>query len=699
MLQKLTINNFKKHACLELDFSEGTNLILGKNWAGKSTCLWAVVYALFGPSAIPGGSKLVPTLNKTSKPSVELTMRLNEHTYEVARSPDRAEVKKDGTSVAYGAAAVSAYIEALLGLSAQDFTMLRFAKQNEAAAILTLGVAKLTQIINQVTRVDVVERVVAKAAFNATILSKELEGLPDVDLKELGDKHRQSAETLDKLRGELANSRALLSEAYINGENKKTELEAAQKEMQTYQASLQASEAAIARTNQLQGQIELLREDANRPLMESPEPLVVLLTKQQKLTDELDVLRDSLASFYAEESSLRQTIASQSKVYDLDVLAQERETVHQNIVALSSDKAIAAQRVSQLEQAVRSAVCSMCNRPFENHDPEVLRQELGECKVEVVSIANKLAAANKEYSDISTRYAAAEEIATRLNRASWMVGTTTDSLARVQGDLAGIEQALTSWPRITLEEAARRVASANQHNRKVEEAARRLPALEAELSRVKCSVSLLVLPDPDRVTQAASRWNEAMTTYHKLMETTAEIEREETKVSQEHTGLAAQLRRAQEISTRKAAVEQAISNHKRLLKYLRDNRDKFSARIWEAILSRCSAFVSSATRGQIVEISRTSDGEFQYLEEGVWMPVGAASGVQQAVLGVGVRLALVEALRAPGAFLLLDEVTAGSHDDLSLDIVRAIGEAQDQVVVVSHRQADAAAANHVIELM
>ena len=54
-LERLHLLNFKKHEELLVDLSEGgLTVIRGPNWAGKSTVLQGIMFALFGPGAVPG---------------------------------------------------------------------------------------------------------------------------------------------------------------------------------------------------------------------------------------------------------------------------------------------------------------------------------------------------------------------------------------------------------------------------------------------------------------------------------------------------------------------------------------------------------------------------------------------------------------------------------------------------------------------
>ena len=54
MLERLELNNFKKHEHLVLDFTAGLNGVTGPNYRGKTTVLYGILYCLGGARLVPG---------------------------------------------------------------------------------------------------------------------------------------------------------------------------------------------------------------------------------------------------------------------------------------------------------------------------------------------------------------------------------------------------------------------------------------------------------------------------------------------------------------------------------------------------------------------------------------------------------------------------------------------------------------------
>jgi DNA repair exonuclease SbcCD ATPase subunit len=137
-------------------------------------------------------------------------------------------------------------------------------------------------------------------------------------------------------------------------------------------------------------------------------------------------------------------------------------------------------------------------------------------------------------------------------------------------------------------------------------------------------------------------------------------------------------------------------NFKELEGYLKTNRDRYLNDVWNSVLSYASSFVRQATSGGITEIRRGVVGGFLYVEEGHQMPMHLASGMQKAILGMGLKLALGAALGGGRRLLLLDEVTAAAKDENSLLVCGLLAQYPGQVLMVSHRTADTAVADNVI---
>src|SRR5574340_1107364 len=117
MLKKLTLTYFRKHEDRTFDFSEGLNVFRAANESGKSSCLEAIAYTLFGAKALAEPLEKVVTWGH--KPNeLKVVLHFGEHVF--SRSTRGAEVTLNGEVVCTGQNEVSAFAAALLGA---DMTM------------------------------------------------------------------------------------------------------------------------------------------------------------------------------------------------------------------------------------------------------------------------------------------------------------------------------------------------------------------------------------------------------------------------------------------------------------------------------------------------------------------------------------------------------------------------------------------------
>lgn len=702
MLKRIEIHNFKKHKELDLSFSPGTNLIVGKNWAGKSTVLWAVVYACFGPSVVPGGAALVRPLHGKEKPSVRLWLSLKGQPYHVLRSPDRVELHKGESLVASGATAVTSAMEGLLGMPAQTFVLLRYAQQNEAASILTLGAARLGQIVNQITGIDVVDRIIELAAREGQALQKQVDAEPPPDVEAAAtaaaaaEKGLEAAvqevkavtQELDRLTEQQADLQAI--------SRKYAEQLSAFLEQQEKTVNLRAS---LAR---LKDETAELQEVANGELVD-------LTTLEEKL-HLLNVIsgRETHAAYYATETRRIQDKLTLEE-FDPAELARAKSEYAAAEFRLDREREklrSVETELGQIRKAQQDNTCPTCRRPFDWYNPAEFEERESFLSKMLEQQHARIASAEAERDPFLGEYYRLQHDEARVKLLKEHGAEYAKLLESAEKDLQKAKAKLLNDHGCDYSEgeadatsALLHATSANNTNiylarDRLEEKHGIIAATEAELA----TLAPLSAPSAQAVQevneQLAKVTDQLSDASHKVL--SANVRLSEARFEATEASKAKVLSEARLASYN--ALATSLSSHKDLVKFLRRNRDRFTASVWENILSRCSSFVSAATGGQISELSRSPDGHFEYIEQGHRMPVGAASGVQQAVLGVGVRLALTEALGAPGGFVLLDEVGAGAHQDLSLEIVGAIREAQEQTLLVSHLQSDAACADSLIDI-
>jgi DNA repair exonuclease SbcCD ATPase subunit len=353
---------------------------------------------------------------------------------------------------------------------------------------------------------------------------------------------------------------------------------------------------------------------------------------------------------------------------------------------------------------MRSGVCRACNRPFEGFDPEAHQRAWEEANAEISSLSEKLASASAALSSVTSEVESAREEYSRaksfeeslqpmLERKAELESALTEIAVELHGDIPALRGVLDTVEK-ELEEAREAKRTADAARRDLEKAEAAVAACKSELSSLETEAEF---PSLEAVEAAEKDFAEAQQLLSALSQERARLDSEYRLSYASYTS-------EKEALDRDLAAYQAFQGQKkrrtllkRLIKYLRDNRDRFLSGVWDNLLQYASEFASMSTNGDIKRVSRSPDGEFLFDEGDGPQPVVTASGVQKAILGVGVRLALAEALNTGADFMLLDEVTAGASDDISLAMTRALAASGVQIVAVTHRQDDAVVADTVIQ--
>src|SRR5574340_295203 len=161
MLKKLTLTYFRKHEDRTFDFSEGLNVFRAANESGKSSCLEAIAYTLFGAKALAEPLEKVVTWGH--KPNeLKVVLHFGEHVF--SRSTRGAEVTLNGEVVCTGQNEVSAFAAALLGADMTMAANLMMASQGKLRGAIEGGAKATSTLIEDLSGLDLLDRILDAAA-------------------------------------------------------------------------------------------------------------------------------------------------------------------------------------------------------------------------------------------------------------------------------------------------------------------------------------------------------------------------------------------------------------------------------------------------------------------------------------------------------------------------------------------------------
>lgn len=696
MLISLALTNFQKHRSFSHDFQNGLTLVTAENWRGKTTLMRGLLYALFGSTAVQVKAANLVTRGEKSM-EVQLVFRVHGLTghqdYTVTRGLNKAELRLNGEVVASGQTPVTAMIQSLIG-EAKSFLTYQCSKQGEADGLLTLGSTKLAQHINAVTGVEVVDQVLERIKLRRASYTglQDLASRMDLELLHLEAQCEQQSLLL---RDKQQQHTTLISQQ----QQLHVEQAAADQQFQHLRAQWQAYLHYQQRSAEYQHHYQDAQERlqaAERLLQANPDvdlnaayrDFTRLLAASQAHQHAAGLMGPLQAALREADAVIAQLRTQQSEVQEPDGLSQRLSTARQTLAQEESALAIAL-------GGLREGICPTCQRPLADD------QEIHDLHQQATQLQLKITAHRIYVDDLERQWASFE-------RASQAAATVQTALTQWQSyreqqqhALEQAQQLLSQHPHIDAQELEQAKQAYDQLA--MSQQARRSALLEQEQATLALG-KLGSVPDPvpevpeEHVRQA----EQALLT---LRESSRTLEREAAVLSAE-IGLHAKAltNDQQQLHTlqQRRAETQAQLKHDSLLaelaKYLRDNRDRFTQQAWAALLAYANQFIQDASGGDMTELRRTAEGDFTFVENNEELPLELASGMQLAILGVAIKLALAAAVGSRFEVLLFDEISAAASDENALRLTECLARSGQQVVLISHRSADAAVAQDVIAL-
>lgn len=701
MLTWVELTNFQKHAELRHDFSDGLNLIVGPNWSGKSTLLRAVRYALFGTSAakVQAGNLAGP---QCSTWNVRLGFTLHSENYTVERGPRKALLLREGLKdpLASGHSAVTAEIESMIGSQAA-FMAYQAALQGEADTLLTLGAAKLAAHIESVIGSDVVDTVLERIRERRAPLA----AVNEAQTIEWSARLLTAQEAQKEKHALALEQYAELTELARRIPSLEALLSARQSDLATL---LQQADAYVQREREL-AQLASNRGELIEALVSAQERLSTLAEGEDPALiftewESLGSAKQRYDTLLAQADAAQQAVEAARVQLDALPNPDQEALLHLRtevagreaaLQALRLEVAVAEANLATHRTLLTGASCPTCKRPFEGHDPAQLAAELEQLEQHGRGLIQqrKDLATLLEGSSAALHTLEQHDTERREAWLSWQeLAKTANALTSELNQLVEIDAAMVDAVTLRYQEATAAQAALTQARSVLEGCRRALSQVEGQLA----ALPNLVPVSPEQLGQAKQACSELEQALGQAKLEDAAL-RERYAASSDALGLlGTEIAGLQEKLAEAGKTRVRIALLDRLSKYLRANRDRFTAHAWNSVLAYASQFARAASGGDLEALVRTDDGRFAYQENGISRDIELASGMQTSILGVGLKLALAAAVNSPFAVLLFDEVSAAASDENALRMTQELAQAGSQILLVSHRDSDAAVAASVL---
>lgn len=709
MISSIQLTNFKRHAEFSTQLGAGLTSITGPNGVGKSTLLKGLLYPLFGVD-ITGAATYLPNRESKGVPSASLHMVLPGYgRCQISRSPKAATVKDaEGKTLASGQTPVNAFIAEAFGVDSKILRMLMYSPQGESAGMLTMGAAALQKKVEEIARVDLVDKVL---------------GLVDIDLTYVNGCLR--ADTVDVpsdvLQREIEGTQTAIGEAKWASTVAAENLQAAKEEEATLRAELQSLRAveseraqlrqrlAVAESRVKQCSDQLLEAESNplakpvdvtQRVAEISAELERLRALQNDIATSISSIKNGTAILTRKEAEVTSLTAAAEKNKDVEDDLKRMDAELQDALKTQAEKhgelLAAREKRSGLLAAQEQAFCPTCGRPYdESHDPAHLANLLVDAEAEYQAALEKkqtldsyVSLVQKTVADLKTQIhpnASADlaRVREEINTLRQNVEDHQNFLASCGTVPAGAIQQLEKeqqelvWQGRESARLQERVKILRQH---LGDAGVELQQAASLWDRLPPEVDILVLEAAHMdlqsvVNQANGEAIQAQYTLNELIK----------KVDELYT----LHQRAVESEKRRQELEARGHLLQRFQKYLRDNRARLTTEVWTSLLSFASHLVSLTTEGRLSDVQRR-DGEFFVTEGGYEMPASELSGSQRSIVGLCLRIALTKVFYGGDLPLLLDEISSDMTDETAAATSGMLASLGHQVIVVSHRQGDTA---------
>lgn len=710
MLKRLETTNFKKLESIELDLSDGSNIVIGPNGIGKTTLFEAIRFALYGASSVTGNKKFLPTWGQK-----DCSVRLWIKDFIIERTLKNCTITNAvGEVLAEGHSACTAYVETELTMDAKGFSVFSMSQQGETQALLTLGVTELNRRVEQYAGVQIIDAVVKAASADKNALNNLLDGQNLIDVAPLIQSCDDKQQQLNDLNDQTSVFKATQESLSAKQEKLKQQLAKRSEHNSKIIAAKEAEKSLKEKQADLRSE---LKEVACELAKSKPKAVCDINTEKETLrrcrqqtAHYKNLLEEQSHAIYAKSLLVK-------KKHDLDglvsqeVAAQaELPDVKKQLKKFSKDAELhkekltrALTKLQELEELVSIDICPTCQRSYDADEKEALLTRIEQLEDSISLHSNQLSQSEAHAKPLREKIKSLEK---NINGYLSERDTCEKQLEKIESNLSSFPPNLQQSHDIsveTLEQLVSKLSVIEQNKEHYEQLQSRSMSLEKKLTSVEKSLQEVAPLTQKNIFELSEDLDGLREAEAYLESLTYRIIKHQTKISEvafEIRNLKDDIASAKKFNKVYRERTQNLDRLNMLIEMLRTKRQSFMSSVWNGILVASSNFVNSATDGWITELGRDDSGNFTFSERGgAHVPViGGASGAQKAFLGVGVRVGLGQALLGRNMALLLDEPTEAMSEENAGHLADALLALGGQTLFITHRNKEAVSAQRVIKL-
>ena len=725
MITSISLTNWRSHEFSRLEFSKGTNLIVGIMGSGKSSVVDALCFALFGNFPALQHRKLKlsevihsrPNQEDTAKVAIEL--EIGGVKYSIMRTihldgGSEAEVRKEGKLLeGPQPRRANELIEKLLSIDYDLFTRAIYSEQNNIDYFLELqrgdrkrqmdgllGIDRFETVRSEL--VSVINRLKQSAAEKEALVKGADMGKLVQEFERGRNENNEIRKELDALTSSLqsfASKKSSLEKSISSSESRRTE----HRRLSEKKAGLShTTESSCKRLNCKIG--DLIEESLSKQaesvrlrLKNQRQEQQVLEAGVSGLTSQTATQRSRLKEIEEKisrksklESELRQILEGKT-IHDLEKEAasqsSELNNGNETLYRLRAQVNDGLEANTELEKG--EGKCPVCEAPLSDERKDELLEKRNS---ELERIGESMKSLEKE---LAHKQAHLKKVQERLSKASSLEAKLSE--IRIDGAKEDIENSISKSEREKEEllkkttELRNSISLSEDSLRSFEEKLR-LASLAKELSEVERKLSETKFDEKEyemlrgelesaRVSEseARARMNGLEREAHKLEET---LESQKGKLSQ-----------MESVSKSIALINSSIGQLKIFGNCVTETQGELREELITAINSTMSQVWGSIyPYGDYSELRLSADDRGYELEARIadtWIPVdGVASGGERAAACLSLRIAFAMALAPNLNWLILDEPTHNLDEEAVRSLATALSEKIPEIVeqtfVITH---------------
>jgi exonuclease SbcC len=417
MIKRLLLQHWKSHEKTELKFNEGANLLVGGMGSGKSSCVDAICFALFGTfPALKSRRVSLQEVIKRKKDfcRVELEFESEGKNYIVSRSfgkNQKSELRVDQTVVETQSQRITEFIEKTLEIDYDLFTKAVYSEQNKIDYFLDLQRGERKKQFDNLIGISAFETVRANASTlinKLKSLKSELGFFNRSEYEELKKKLEFESNELKEIQKKMEEKERKQQNLLNSIEKLKTKIEELKNKKQVYLKALEDKTSISSQLSFIEKKLESKPELQKK--LGSLEFEKTEVEKLKKLIERKRSLENQLSGLNAELNSFKKEELDETAIEKLESIEKTKIEVENLVEKLSAELAKTREKNnSKLVEALK------IKKELEKIESE--KPELEKLKKEIAFKTRELNENQKKEILLNEKIAQNNEIIELLNKA------------------------------------------------------------------------------------------------------------------------------------------------------------------------------------------------------------------------------------------------------------------------------------------